>query len=58
MNNTSFYRRPLPETAIEFGSDRGKQIFRQALAEGITATRLILFNIYFFQALWRAILGS
>jgi hypothetical protein len=34
MNNSSFYRRPLPETAVEFGSDLGKQIFRQALVEG------------------------
>lgn len=31
---TSFYRRPLPRTAIAFSSPEGKQLFKEALEEG------------------------
>ncbi len=32
--NTEFYRRPLPTDLIGFASETGRQIFREALAEG------------------------
>lgn len=30
----SFYRRPLPPSCLDFASDAGKQIFREALSSG------------------------
>ncbi len=32
--HASFYRRPLPEAQIPFASERGRRLFREALAEG------------------------
>ena len=32
--NASFYRRPLPESAIEFSSPEGRRVFSEALARG------------------------
>ncbi len=34
MVNNEFYRRPLPPALISFASETGRQIFREALAEG------------------------
>ncbi|KNC52791.1 phytochelatin synthase family protein [Thecamonas trahens ATCC 50062] len=34
MNDTSFYRRPLPETCVAFSSVRGRKMFAEALSEG------------------------
>jgi hypothetical protein len=31
---TSFYRRPLPSNAIDFASNEGKIIFREAMEQG------------------------
>jgi hypothetical protein len=32
---SSFYRRPLPSNAIDFSSNEGKIIFREAMEEGM-----------------------
>jgi glutathione gamma-glutamylcysteinyltransferase len=34
MTKKHFYRKPLPSSCIEFGSDEGKTIFKEALNEG------------------------
>ena len=41
----NFYRRVLPDTCIAFGSDEGKQIFKEALLQGrIIITAIIIYT--------------
>lgn len=41
-SQTSFYKRPLPETCIAFGSPEGKQLFATALREGNLESYFVL----------------
>ena len=42
----NFYRRVLPETCIAFGSNEGKEVFKEALIKGIESTKLFFINCF------------
>ena len=48
--STTFYRRPLPDTCIAFGSLRGKELFQQALLEGLLQVYFPLAEQFITQA--------